>query len=133
MAIRYACPSCRQEVSAPEELAGKQARCPKCAAVFVLPSLDEPVPVAPHRPRDDYRSDERPRDDYRPEPRRRTPRFRCPYCDSDEMPRVSEEISTGGWVVFVVLCFVCIPLCWIPLISMKEQKRYCFDCGMKLG
>jgi DNA-directed RNA polymerase subunit RPC12/RpoP len=123
MAIHHACPHCGQQVAAPDDAGGKTVKCPKCASLFVIPAETDPPPLASVSRRDeDY--DDRPRRDRR---------FRCPYCNSREIPRKADEISTGGWVVFAVLLLFCIPLCWIPLITMKEQKRYCYDCGMKLG
>lgn len=64
--------------------------------------------------------------------RRRGGRWRCPYCDSRAAPRLRSEISTGGWVVFVVLLLFFFPLCWIGLL-MTEQHRTCFDCGARIG
>jgi predicted RNA-binding Zn-ribbon protein involved in translation (DUF1610 family) len=58
--------------------------------------------------------------------------FRCPYCQSQNFPRVLQKISSAGWVAFIVLLFFCIPLCWIGLL-MKEDYRVCSSCGMTLG
>lgn len=58
--------------------------------------------------------------------------FRCPYCNSQFPPRVQKKISTGGWIVFAVLAFTCLPLCWIGLL-MTEEQRVCSSCGCKLG
>ena len=37
---------------------------------------------------------------------------------------MTQEIAVGGWVVFAVLIFFCIPLCWIGLL-ITEDKRKC--------
>ena len=60
--------------------------------------------------------------------------FRCPYCSSKSFPITVSKISTGGWVVFIVLLvtLACFPLCFIGLL-MKEDYRECADCGMKIG
>ena len=58
--------------------------------------------------------------------------FSCPFCQSSTPPRSESRISTGGWVVFAILCFACLPLCWIGLL-MKEDYTVCRDCGIKLG
>lgn len=58
--------------------------------------------------------------------------FRCPFCKSEELPEVRSRISTGGWVVFAVMIFVCFPLFWIGLL-MKEEYRVCRDCGSTLS
>jgi hypothetical protein len=40
MVIKFLCPSGHQ-LSAPENLAGKQGKCPKCGTAFVVPTLEE--------------------------------------------------------------------------------------------
>jgi hypothetical protein len=42
-------------------------------------------------------------------------------------------MSQNGLIVMIVLLVVCIPLFWIPLVAMREPKRYCAECGSKLG
>jgi hypothetical protein len=59
--------------------------------------------------------------------------FQCPFCSSTHTPHMTEQISVGGWVLFAVILFLCWPLCWIPLIAMKEMTRTCSSCGIKLG
>ena len=58
--------------------------------------------------------------------------FQCPYCQTAAPPVRDSRISTGGWVVFAILVFLCLPLCWIGLL-MKEDYTTCRDCGIKLG
>jgi hypothetical protein len=71
--------------------------------------------------------------DRRSEPQRPAHGFRCPYCQTTALPIVRREISSAGWAFFwITLLFLCIPLCWIGLL-MKEEKRVCCLCGMKLG
>ena len=60
------------------------------------------------------------------------PRFSCPYCHTDSIPRVERRVSTAGWVVLVILVFFCLPLFWIGLL-IREDQRLCRVCGMKLG
>jgi len=38
MSIVFECPSCGKRTQAPDELAGKKARCPKCQTVIQVPS-----------------------------------------------------------------------------------------------
>jgi DNA-directed RNA polymerase subunit RPC12/RpoP len=61
--------------------------------------------------------------------------FRCPFCHHRGAPVVRSKVSTGGWVLFVLLlCGLCTAfLCWIPLVFMKEEYRACSSCGIKLG
>lgn len=56
----------------------------------------------------------------------------CPYCGARAPTTVKSKISTGGWVVFAVLVFACLPLCWLGLL-INEDYRLCGACGMKLG
>ncbi len=142
MAIVIVCPTCGQKASAPEETAGQKVQCPHCQAVIVVPGEEklETAEAEPEREREEYRDeprrplrrreeyDEEEEYDDRPSRRRRRGGIGCPYCGSTERPRTTEEISTTGWVLFAVLVMLCWPLCWIPLISCKEQRRYCMDC-----
>ena len=59
----------------------------------------------------------------------------CPVCEHDGAPYVGEQVSSTGWIVFVVLLFLCIFLAWIPFVtdSLKEEVRKCGNCGTKLG
>ena len=42
MAIESPCPGCGVVLGVPDEHAGKQARCPECAALFVVPAISAP-------------------------------------------------------------------------------------------
>ncbi len=72
-----------------------------------------------------------------PASRRRSHRrevgFRCPYCQTSAAPFTRSKVSTAGWIFFwVLLLFLCLPLCWIGLF-LKDEYRVCADCGIKLG
>ena len=58
MPIRVTCPNCRQILSAPDELAGKQARCINCEEVLMVPQPEE---RESHRGRSGVRTDASPR------------------------------------------------------------------------
>jgi hypothetical protein len=87
---------------------------------------------------DDDEDDDRPRsrsgrrrrndDDDRPGTRAG---FVCPYCRCNARPRTTRSISAAGWIVFVVMLFVCIPLCWIGFL-MQDERKQCVECGVKL-
>jgi lipopolysaccharide-induced tumor necrosis factor-alpha factor len=52
------------------------------------------------------------------------------------MPYVEKKkLSTGGWVLFVVLLLVCFPICWLPFVidGCKEEVRKCPACFTRLG
>ena len=34
--------------------------------------------------------------------------------------------------MFAVLLLVFFPICWIPFVSMKKKKEFCYDCGREL-
>ncbi len=55
MPIRVECPSCQRTLEAPDEYAGKLAKCLKCGAAIQLPQIDIPTfipqPVAPQQSR----------------------------------------------------------------------------------
>lgn len=54
-------------------------------------------------------------------------RFRCPHCQTGELPVVARRISTAGWVVFFTLLIMCFPLCFIGLF-IKDEYRQCSWC-----
>jgi len=59
------------------------------------------------------------------------PRFSCPFCSSQRRPRTESKTSTGGWILFAVLIFVCFPVCWLGFF-IREDHRVCADCGVRL-
>jgi hypothetical protein len=54
--------------------------------------------------------------------------YSCPFCMYQGPAMMKQRISTGGWIVFAVLMFVCLPLFWIGLL-MKETVPACPQCG----
>src|SRR5690349_13413459 len=61
------------------------------------------------------------------------PQFNCPFCRSNAGYYIVSKISTGGWVVFILLfLFLCWPLCWIGFL-IKDEFRQCRACHMRLG
>ncbi len=53
----------------------------------------------------------------------------CRHCGAQESKIYKTKISTGGWILFAVLLFVCLPACWIPLIAMKDHLAMCGRCN----
>jgi hypothetical protein len=80
MPIRFECPACKKRTQAPEELAGRKARCPNCQAVINVPDLPEPVEEADEAPQPApapaRRAPARRAEDDEPEEQRRP----CPMC-----------------------------------------------------
>jgi uncharacterized membrane protein len=60
--------------------------------------------------------------------------FQCPFCGKEGITTKREGLSGAGWAVFIVLIFVCLPLCWLPFVidGCKEEVRRCASCGAKL-
>lgn len=58
--------------------------------------------------------------------------YRCPYCGTQNFPRIERKISTAGWIVLAVLLFVFFPLFWIGLL-MKEEVKICSVCNFKIA
>lgn len=56
----------------------------------------------------------------------------CPHCHSPYPPVLMQKISSAGWIVFVIMLVMCVPLCWIGLL-IKEDYRVCATCGLYLG
>jgi predicted RNA-binding Zn-ribbon protein involved in translation (DUF1610 family) len=116
---------------------------PPEAMPFVLPVAQpapQPAPQPMPQPSQwDFSQAEEPpppqhdrRDDYDRRPPRRAGEFRCPFCGTNARPYIRKKISTGGWVLFVVLligCFLASPLA----LLMTEEYRTCSACGINLG
>lgn len=58
--------------------------------------------------------------------------FTCPFCRYQGPPLARSKVSTGGWIMFVVLLLFCFPLFWIGLL-MKDHYRVCSGCGTTVG
>jgi len=60
------------------------------------------------------------------------PPFQCRACGYAGQAMTLSKVSTGGWVVFAILLFVCFPLFWIPLITMKDRRAQCPQCRIEV-
>jgi len=58
--------------------------------------------------------------------------FDCPYCHTNVPPFKQSKIAPAGWILLVIMVFVCLPLFWIGLF-IKEEESICSGCGIKLG
>ncbi|HEX8144222.1 MAG TPA: LITAF-like zinc ribbon domain-containing protein [Pyrinomonadaceae bacterium] len=58
--------------------------------------------------------------------------YRCPRCGAAYLPIVESKVSSEGMLIFVLLLFFCLPLCWIGLL-MKQETRVCPVCHANLG
>ena len=105
-----ACPTCGKSLTITPELEGESVTCPFCDCEFR--SGGDPRPERKRRAR-----------------RRR--RFRCPYCDSPELPIETRRISSAGWTVFVIFLLFFLPLFWIGLLITEPETR-CYDCRQRL-
>jgi DNA-directed RNA polymerase subunit RPC12/RpoP len=126
--IHYRCPSCRTGLVAAPAEAGTKVSCLECGQRLQVPSRPPRNRTVLGELTDSRRrADE---DDYRPRRRRRG--FRCPYCGTDEPPDAVRYTSATGYATFVILLFMCFPLCIFGLM-MKETYHRCSDCGITLG
>lgn len=55
----------------------------------------------------------------------------CRACGFSGYGQVTSRVSTGGWILFIFLTLACvtIPFCWIPLVTMKDKRVACPNCG----
>ena len=52
--------------------------------------------------------------------------IKCPFCAHEGPPVIAKQMSVAGWVLFVVLLLLCLPLCWLPIEpceSLPLQRR----------
>jgi hypothetical protein len=143
--IEFTCPTCRTFMSMPDANAGQKTTCMTCGKSVSVPwpKGREPVGAEEERPARRERRDRRDYDDYDDRPRRRRVEvdydddrsrrdFRCPHCRSTARPVIRNEMSETGLILMICLLFAFFPLFWIGLL-MKENVKYCADCGIKLG
>ena len=57
---------------------------------------------------------------------------RCPFCGAAGPPRYEGKVSTGGWIAFVLLFLICLPLCWLGPLLGRQYSAVCGTCGIKL-
>lgn len=57
------------------------------------------------------------------------PPFQCRACGYAGHAKVISKITTGGWVLFVAMVlFLCWPLCWLPLVFLRDRRCECPGC-----
>jgi DNA-directed RNA polymerase subunit M/transcription elongation factor TFIIS len=150
--VTFICRTCGRTLKAKDEYAGRMVQCGSCGLEQIVPEgrvgqkddlptalpADSPESVSKNatpfaEPVASYQAPhitiQMPKD--QPSPRRRKG-FECPYCHTDEYPLVCKQISTAGWVVFVILLLACFPLCVIGLL-ITESYKVCSACGIRLG
>jgi len=119
MAEVIQCPSCHKKLRLPENLIGKNVKCPACSTMFVTEVGEEDPPTAPVIEERPPSSSQRRRpqapppeeDDYEEEPfvaqeiiaeergvpqRRQGGLSRCPYCESTFPPLLKKKIAPAG-------------------------------------
>jgi hypothetical protein len=108
------CPGCGRSIEVYDhEFDGRVFECAQCGSKFVPVQPAPPVQVPAYLGR--------------------SVGFDCPFCHSDFPPGVRREITGGAWVLFAVLFFLCLwPICWVPLVVMRRERRYCQSCGVHL-
>src|SRR5262245_12036961 len=119
MPITISCPSCRKPLRLPENMLGKQVRCPGCQDVFTAASPEEPPQPAEElegvqerpsqRPRPRREEDDR---DYDREPRRRDYEEESEEEITRGKPHRGGSVLTLG-ILALVFALCCPLLCWI--------------------
>ena len=57
----------------------------------------------------------------------------CEKCGCVDEPVIRRDVSAGGVLVAILLfLFLCWPLCWLPLVMMREETRCCRRCSAKI-
>ncbi len=143
--IEFTCPTCRTFLSMPDANAGQKTSCMTCGKSVSVPWPAGREPAATEeRPARHERRERHDDDDYDDRPRRGRaevdyddedrvrPSFRCPHCHTTARPIVRNEMSEAGLILLICLLFAFFPLFWIGLL-MRENVKYCADCGAKLG
>jgi hypothetical protein len=151
--IHFRCHKCNSLLEMDAAFSGRPVRCLACQQVTICHDEPEaetlvgvelvtrPAKNAPATELFDFREsmETSNEDEYRPRKQKRRDdddeedsRFRCPFCRTTARPIVRQQVSTGGWVLLVVLLICCLPLFWVGLF-VKEDFRACGRCGIKLG
>lgn len=113
------------------QIADDAGFCPSCgAAVQRGQPVPPPVQQAPPQQAGQW-----PNPPQYAAPGQAYPGFVCPFCRYQGPPNIQKEMSSGGWILFVVLLLFCLPLCWLPFVidGCKEEIRKCPSCGAKLA
>ena len=122
MAELLDCPECRKQVRVPDELMGKQVRCPSCGATFRAGESASSAGrrEAPLREPDPYEEDHRV-DEYDDRPQRRRRRYR-----DDLAPHRGGMILAFGIIGFFFMGIIFGPMAWImgnnDLREMREGR-----------
>ena len=56
--------------------------------------------------------------------------YRCPRCGTQNLPYVTRQVSTAGWITFAVLLVTTFIFFWIGLL-IKEDVKVCPVCNYK--
>lgn len=58
--------------------------------------------------------------------------YRCPRCGTQNLPYITRQISTAGWITFAVLFITTFIFFWIGLL-LKEDVKVCPVCNYKFN
>ena len=90
MPIQTTCPSCGRALRVPDDLIGKNVKCPGCQTTFLAADEDAPASPRPPGPEDAYRATQAPpprpsQETYREEDRKST-RLNSSHIQKSRMP-----------------------------------------------
>ena len=60
-----------------------------------------------------------------------TSNFSCPHCQTRQPPIWKSEVSTAGWITFVILLFTTCFFCWVGLL-IRDKYTVCSACSARL-
>ncbi len=116
--LKLPCPVCRYHLLFAEDYIGKKVQCPGCGGLFtVLPPKTANIKVPIPRDAGD-------------DQQHRHPGVLCPSCNkmTRTKPVFEDQVTTTGWVIFVLLLLFCFPLLCLVL-HFQENYRGCTHCG----
>ena len=159
--VRFSCPRCSTMMQTGSDKVGYDVACPNCAHRFkliesedrgssqddvTLPPTSKPLgnsgssgsallgqsrsPSAPYpttQPGNVHQAvaQTAPKPQY-------VQSFSCPYCQTTRPPIWKSEVSTVGWIIFVILllttCFGC-----VVGLFVRNKYRICSQCKIRLG
>jgi len=132
MPVEVTCPSCGTSWPMRDQYRGRLMTCPDCGTKFSISTeatvAEDVAPVDA----DIFSLTSRAPTTYQREESEFG--FRCPFCSCRTAPRISSVVSTAGWVFFIILLLSGFLACfaWVALF-MREERRHCSSCGIKLG
>lgn len=124
----FACPYCGKSLQAAATRERVAINCPHCTQPFEITDPAAPAYAPPPVPTSPPPSPSSP---FSPSSAP-SGGFTCPLCQSHAIPVTRHRTSAAGWVMIVIMAFLCFPLFWIGFY-FKEDYQVCRTCGKSLS